>query len=359
MAEEEKQNPVKELTDRLEQGIMAVYESDRYKQYLKFMGKFHNYSVNNSILIMMQNPEASLVAGYKTWQIKFKRQVKKGEKGISILAPAPYKYKAKVEKKDPVTKKPALDKEGNKILIEEERSYLRFRVAKVFDVSQTTGEPLPTLGQALEGDVDNYALLFKSIEAISPVPVKIEEIGGGANGYFSVLDREIVIKEGMSEAQTVKTLIHELAHSVLHGKEDGENLSREQEEVEAESIAFVICDQLGIDSSDFSFDYLASWSSGKELTELKESLGTIQKTASQLITEITASYNDLCKEQKDRLAEEMLNTVRHDGEIDLDREKKRPPEPKIAERIASAQAIVQERAASSPPSTTYRVKEAR
>jgi antirestriction protein ArdC len=353
---EEKKNSLKEITDQLEQGIKDVYSSDRYREYLKVMSRFHNYSFNNSILIMMQNPEATLVAGYKSWQTKFQRQVKKGEKGISIIAPAPYKIKVSEEVKDPSTHKPILDTDGKPVMAEREITIQQFRVVKVFDISQTTGEPIPMLAESLAGDVDNYPLIFKSIKAISPVPVKIEKFATHIKGYFSPTDNEIVINDGMSQAQNVKTLIHEVAHAFLHGNRE-KDLSREKEEVEAESIAFIVCNHLGIDTSSYSFDYLATWSSGKELSELKQSLGTIQKAASQLISEITASYKDLCKEQKERLAEESLNTVRHDGEIDLDREKKRPPEPTIADRIVAAQEIVGERVSSSPQ-TQYE-KEAR
>lgn len=330
MAEEKKKNPLQEITQKLEQGVKDVYSSDRYKQYLKVMSKFHRYSFSNSILIMIQNPDATLVAGYKRWQT-LKRQVKKGEKGISILAPAPYKKVVEEEVEDPAT--------GEKNVVEKEITLQRFRVVKVFDISQTVGEPLPSIGEELVGNVENYPLLFKSIEAISPAPVKIEDFHGRALGYFSPLDWEIVIKPGMSEMQNVKTLIHEVAHALLHGKEDEPGQSRRVEEVEAESIAFIVCNHLGIDTSTYSFDYLAAWSSGKELDELKQSLGTIQKTASQLITSISEKYRDLCKEQKEKLVEEMLDTVRHDGEIDLDREK-RPP---ISDRIVAAQETAEER----------------
>lgn len=364
--DEQKKNQLKEVTERLEQGIKDVYESNRYKEYLKFMGRFHHYSVNNSILIMLQNPDASLVAGYKSWQTKFKRQVRKGEKGISILAPTPYKIKINEEVKDPDTKQPVLDADGNPVLAEKEITLQRFRVVKVFDVSQTVGEPLPLLAEELTGDVANYPLLFRSIEDISPVPVTIEDFPGLAKGYFSPIDQKIVIKEGMSQVQSIKTLIHEVAHAVLHDDKDlplEQKVSRRTGEVEAESVAFIIGDQFGIDSSDYSFEYLASWSSGKELKELKESLDTIQKTASQLIEDITHRFNELHKEQEQRLAEEMLNTVRHDNEIDLDREKKQPdtapPAYKIADRIASAQLSAEERAAANPPAVAYHEREAR
>ena len=269
---------IKDITEQLEQGVKDVFESERYKAYLDFMGKFYNYSVNNSILIWMQKPEASLVAGYQTWQKKFKRQVRKGEKGITILAPCPHKFKKEVE-----------DENGN--LVEKEIQYTSFRATTVFDISQTDGDEVPTLCNDLTGEVENYEELLNALKALAPVPVDFEEIKTGAKGYYSHTEHRIVINEGMSEQQTIKTLIHEIAHSFLHEKENGEekDADRNTKEVQAESVAYTVCKMLGIDTSEYSFEYVAGWSKGKEVKELNASMEVIRRTAKNIIEGLRAA----------------------------------------------------------------------
>ena len=258
---------LKEITDSIEQGIKDLFESEKYKQYLTTMSKFHTYSVNNTMLIHMQRPSASKVAGFNKWRDQFERHVKKGEKGIKIIAPTPFKKRIEEAKLDPDTKMPLLDKDGNAIMEEKEISIPMFKVVTVFDVAQTYGKPLPELASTLTGDVQNYDLL---------------------------------IQAGMSEIQTVCAAVHEIAHAMLHNYAQTDNeqtkKDRETEEVEAESIAYSVCQYYGIETKENSFGYLANWSSGKDVPELKASLETINKTASQLITDIDRHYADLIKE---------------------------------------------------------------
>ena len=269
---------IKEITEQLEKGVKDVFESDNYKAYLDFMSKFYNYSVNNCILIWMQKPEASLVAGYKAWQTKFKRQVKKGEKGITILAPCPHKFKKEVQNE-------------NGDLEEKEIQYLSFRATTVFDISQTDGEDVPNFIEKLTGDVDNYNDLLEKLKTVSPVPVEFEKITTGAHGYFHLEDKRIAINDGMSEQQTVKTLVHEISHAILHDKENGEekDADKHTREVQAESVAYTVCNMLGLDTSDYSFGYVASWSKGKEAKELKASMEVIRKTANSIIESLRAA----------------------------------------------------------------------
>lgn len=265
---------VAEITKKLEQGVEQMFNSEEFGRYLTFMAKFHNYSVNNCILIWMQKPDATLVAGYKAWQNKFKRQVKKGEKGITILAPCSRKYKKMVE-----------DEDGRQV--EREFSYTTFRATSVFDVSQTDGEDLPSICNELDGSVEGYADLIERLEKIAPVPVVFEEIGGGAKGYFR--EGKIAIRQGMSEAQTVKTMVHEITHAMLH-KKGGEQAEadRHEKEVQAESVAYTVCSYLGIDTSEYSFGYVTGWSKGKKAKELTASIEVIRRTASQIIDGIAA-----------------------------------------------------------------------
>lgn len=273
-----KKDTIKEITEQLEKGVKEVFESDRYKDYLNFVSKFYNYSVNNSILIFMQKPDASLVAGYKAWQTKFKRQVRKGEKGITILAPCPHKFKKEVE-----------DENGN--IEEKEIQYLSFRATTVFDISQTDGEEIPHFVDKLTGEVDNFNELFAKLEAVSPVPVEFEEIKTGAHGYFHLEDKRIAINEGMSERQTIKTLVHEISHAMLHDRESGEekDADKNTREVQAESVAYTVCNMLGLDTSDYSFGYVAGWSKGKEVKELNASMEVIRKTAKEIIESLRAA----------------------------------------------------------------------
>ena len=292
---------IKAITDKLEAGIAALFESEQYKTYLTTMSKFHNYSLNNTLLIAMQKPDATLVAGYQAWKKQHSRQVRKGEKGIQIIAPAPYKAKVEREVIDSGTGRPKLDAKGMPVkeVVEVERP--GFRVATVFDVSQTDGKELPTLGVLeLIGSVDGYSRLKDVLIELCPVPVGFEDIPSGAKGFFHTTENRIALQEGMSEIQTVKTLIHEMAHQRLHSLEADkpreERLSARSKEVEAESVAYTVCQHFGIDTSDYSFGYIAGWSSGKETAELKESLGKIRAAASEMITQIEEKLTEKEKE---------------------------------------------------------------
>ena len=301
---------VKEITARLEQGVQAIFDSDRYKEFLTAMSKFHDYSLNNTILIAMQG--GNLVMGFRQWEKEFDRHVKKGEKGIKIFAPAPYKVKKLVDKIDPETRKPMLDREGKPIKEEKEITVPAFKVITVFDISQTEGKEFPDLSvKPLLADVEQYEDFFAALEKASPVPIAFEQIGGSANGYFSLTDKRIAIKEGVSELQSVKTAIHEIAHAKLHDvdlnapPEEQNRAPRHTREVQAESVAYTVCQHFGLDTSDYSFGYVAGWSSGKEMTELKASLETIQTTAKELITEIEGHFTEL---QQQRQAEQEQQT---------------------------------------------------
>ena len=301
---------VKEITARLEQGVQAIFDSDRYKEFLTAMSKFHDYSLNNTILIAMQG--GNLVMGFRQWEKEFDRHVKKGEKGIKIFAPAPYKVKKLVDKIDPETRKPMLDREGKVVKEEKEITVPAFKVITVFDISQTEGKEFPDLSvKPLLADVEQYEDFFAALEKASPVPIAFEQITNGANGYFSLTDKRIAIKEGVSELQAVKTAIHEIAHAKLHDvdlnapPEQQNRVDRHTCEVEAESVAYTVCQHFGLDTSDYSFGYVAGWSSGKEMTELKASLETIQTTAKELITEIEGHFTEL---QQQRQAEQEQQT---------------------------------------------------
>ena len=301
---------VKEITARLEQGVQAIFDSDRYKEFLTAMSKFHDYSLNNTILIAMQG--GNLVMGFRQWEKEFDRHVKKGEKGIKIFAPAPYKVKKLVDKIDPETRKPMLDREGKVVKEETEITVPAFKVITVFDISQTEGKEFPDLSvKPLLADVEQYEDFFAALEKASPVPITFEQITNGANGYFSLTDKRIAIKEGVSELQAIKTAIHEIAHAKLHDvdlnapPEEQNRVDRHTREVEAESVAYTVCQHFGLDTSDYSFGYVAGWSSGKEMTELKASLETIQATAKELITEIEGHFTEL---QQQRQAEQEQQT---------------------------------------------------
>ena len=308
-AKTEKQK-VKEITDKLEEGLKELFESEKYKSYLSTMSKFHNYSVNNSLLIELQRPDATLVAGYQAWQKNFKRHVKKGERGIRILAPAPYKIKEEREKVDPVTGEIMLDQDGMPQKEEIEVKIPAFRAVSVFDVSQTDGEPLPELGaKVLLSTVEGYEDFIKAVTFVAPVPIGFEDIPGDSKGYFHTEENRIAVQEGMAESQTLKTMIHETAHSMLHNKEVNGDLSahpkdRNTKEVEAESIAYTVCQHFGIDTSDYSFGYIAGWSSGKDMKELKSSLDTIRGTASELITGIETQLQELQRDRETMQAQE-------------------------------------------------------
>ena len=303
---------MKEITNRLEQGIQDLFESDRFKEYLQVMSTFHDYSFNNTLLIAMQKPDATFVAGYTSWQQKYGRQVVSHAKSIKVIAPSPYKVKKEVDKIDPKTQKPVIGKDGKPVKEETEVTVPAFKVVSVFDVSQTEGKELPTIGvDELTGDVAQYADFFKATEQASPAPVGFEKIESGAKGYYSQTEKRIAINEGMSELQNLKTLIHEIAHAKLHdidlnapAEEKADRPDRRTREVQAESIAYAVCQHYGLDTSDYSFAYVAKWSSGRELAELKASLKTIRDTAAGLIADIDKNFAELTKDKEQTQAQE-------------------------------------------------------
>ena len=300
---------MKEITDRLETGIQELFESERYKAYLTSMAKFHSYSFNNTLLIAMQGGQ--LVAGYNKWRDDFHRNVKRGEKGIKILAPAPYKVKKEVPKLDEQGQ-PVMDKDGNPVTEKKEIQVPAFKIVSVFDVSQTEGEPLPSIGvDELAGNVEQYEDFFKALEQTSPVPMAFEDIPGGSHGYYHLIDKRIAIQENMSELQTLKTAIHEIAHAKLHAidpeapvTEQADRPDSRTREVQAESVAYAVCQHYGLDTSDYSFGYVAGWSSGKDLKELRASLETIRATAHELITTIDGHLAELQQQRQAQKAVE-------------------------------------------------------
>ena len=310
----EKQNPkerLKEITDSIETGIKELFESDKYKSYLQTMSRFHKYSLNNTMLISMQKPDATLVAGFNKWRDRFSRYVKKGEKGIKIIAPTPYKIKEEREKLDPQTKAPILDASGKVQTEEVEIQIPMFRVVSVFDVSQTEGEPLPSLASNLTGNVEQFEVFMEAVKRTTPVPIEIKPMSEDTDGYYHIEDKRIAIREGMSEVQTISAAIHEVAHSLLHNREMEKELQAQQdenakpmnlkdrntEEVEAESISFAVCSYYGIQTAENSLGYIATWSKGKELAELRASLETINKTSSELISGIDTHFAEIIKER--------------------------------------------------------------
>ena len=305
LTSEKPADKLKEITDRLEQGIMELFDSDRYKEYLRVMSKFHNYSFNNTLLIAMQKPDASLVAGFQSWKNNFKRNVVKGEKGIKILAPSPFKIKQEMEKIDPATQKPVIGADGKPVKEEKEITIPAFKVVSVFDVSQTEGKELPDIAvDMLTGDVECFKDVFAALEKTSPVPIGFEKIEGNSHGYYHLEEKRIAIDEGMSELQTIKTAIHEIAHAKLHDidpnapkEEQAGRLDRRTREVQAESVAYAVCQHYGLDTSDYSFGYVAGWSSGRELDELKSSLETIRSTAAEIINSIDEHLQEIQKER--------------------------------------------------------------
>ena len=301
---------IKEITAGIEQGIKDLFESDRYRKYLSTMSRFHKYSLNNVMLIHSQMPDATLVAGFNKWKNSFGRHVKKCEKGIQILAPTPYKIKVEKEKLDPETKLPMIDENGDPVTEEKEVSIPMFKVVSVFDVSQTEGKPLPQLAYSLSGAVEHYEEFMEALKRTSSVPIKVEHTEKNVDGFFDLTNQSITIQAGMSEIQTVCAVIHEIAHSRLHNydhmtelADDGETLlapaekDRHTEEVEAESISYAVCQYFGIETSENSFGYIASWSQGKELKELRVSLETINRTSSELISGIEKHFQEVCKEK--------------------------------------------------------------
>ena len=297
LSSEKPADKMKEITDRLEQGILGIYESDRYADYLRTMSKFHDYSLNNTILIAMQG--GNLVKGYKQWEKEFDRHVKPGEKAIKILAPSPFTVKKQVEKIDPDTQKPVFDKDGKPVTEEKEIKIPAFRVVSVFDISQTEGKELPALTYELTGNVEQYKDFFAALEKTSPFAMGFEALSGGVKGRCNYEEKRIFINEGMDELQNIKTAIHEIAHATLHDTALAmpERPDRRTREVQAESVAYAVCQHYGLDTSDYSFGYIAGWSSGKELAELKGSLETIRSTAASLIDTIDGHFAEIQKAQ--------------------------------------------------------------
>lgn len=297
---------LKEITASIEDGIKELFQSESYAQYLQTMSRFHHYSVNNQVLIHMQKPDATLVAGFNKWKNQFGRNVIKGEHGIKIIAPTPFKKKIEQEKLDPDTQLPMLDADG-KIITEEKTIQIpMYKPVTVFDVSQTEGKPLPQLAHELSGNVANYDVFMEALRRSSPVPISIEVMGGGMDGYFDLEHQDIAIRKGMSEVQTVSAVIHEMAHALLHNRtkdteEKTPELSRSTEEVQAESISYAVCAYYGIATGDNSFGYIASWSKDKTLPELRESLEVISKTADGLINDIDRHYAEILKEREAEL----------------------------------------------------------
>ena len=310
---------MKEITDRLETGIQELFESERYKAYLTSMAKFHSYSFNNTLLIAMQGGE--LVAGYNKWRDEFHRNVKKGEKGIKILAPAPFKTRKEVPKLDEYGK-PVMGRDGKPLTEIKEIQVPAFKIVTVFDVSQTEGEPLPSLGvEELTGDVEKYQDLFRALEQTSPVPMAFEDIPGSSHGYYHLTEKRIAIQDGMSELQTLKTAIHEIAHAKLHdidkdapATEQADRPDSRTREVQAESVAYAVCQHYGLDTSDYSFGYVAGWSSGKDLKELKASLETIRATAHELIATIDGHLAELQQQRQTQQTAEQPEPVKQAAE---------------------------------------------
>lgn len=366
---------LKEITDRLEQGIAELFDSERYKEYLKVMSKFHNYSFRNTVLIAMQKPDASLVAGFSAWKNNFERNVMKGQKGIKIIAPSPYKIKQEMQKIDPHTQKPIIGKDGKPVTEEKEVTIPAYKVVSVFDVSQTEGKELPDIAvDELTGDVDRYKDFFAALEKTSPVPIAFENIGGGSHGYYHLEDKRIAINEGMSELQTLKTAIHEIAHAKLHDidlnapkDEQQPHVDRRTREVEAESVAYTVCQHYGLDTSDYSFGYVAGWSSGRELSELKSSLETIRSAAAEIINSIDENLAELQKAQdKEQTAGQEQPTREEKA---APKEQPQPEAPAKAdtagkekpEAAAPGKSGAQEKAGAAPkeaftPETIYRVR---
>ena len=352
---------LKEITDRLEQGITELFDSERYKEYLRVMSKFHNYSFNNTLLIAMQKPDASLVAGFSAWKNNFGRNVMKGQKGIKIIAPSPFKIRQEVEKIDPHTQKPIIGKDGKPVTEEKEIKIPAYKVVSVFDVSQTEGKELPDIAvDELTGDVDRYKDFFAALEKTSPVPIAFENIEGGSHGYYHLEDKRIAINEGMSELQTLKTTIHEIAHAKLHDidlnapkDEQQPRVDRRTREVEAESVAYTVCQHYGLDTSDYSFGYVAGWSSGRELSELKSSLETIRSAAAEIINSIDENLAELQKAQDKEQTAGQEQPTREGQEAAPEK-----PEPEAA---APGKSGAQEKAGAAPkeaftPETIYRVR---
>ena len=329
-AAEARKAEMEEITAKLEKGVKDVFNGDNFKEYLNFCAKLPRYSVNNQLLIMLQRPDATMCQSFSNWK-EMNRFVKKGEKGIRILAPAPYKMEKEQEKVD-ANGKAILDANGEPVKEKVEVTVNAFKPVSIFDISQTEGDPVPMVGvNELSGSVEDYEKLLNAIKEVVPVPVSFENIESGAKGYFHLEENRIVIQEGMSEAQTVKTFIHEAAHQALHSREaydkNADKKNQNQKETEAESVAYVVCAHYGIDTSDYSFPYVATWSADKEVPELKASLDIIRRTASDLIVKIDDKF--LGRQQSEmKDIEEMIDAL--SGEMPFDM----PSSPKTEERAS-------------------------
>lgn len=304
---------IKELTEKLHEGIKNLFESDRYGEYLRTMAKFHNYSFNNSLLIWAQRPDASAVAGYRTWQTKFHRTVNPGAKGIMIYEPASFKRKLK-EKVLDQDGNPVKDQDGNFVTQEVERVFPTFKVGFVFAFEDTSGEPLPSIVSIVDKEVDNYNTIMDALHKISPATIRFDAVHGGANGYYDLIRREIVVKDTLPEAQKIKTAIHEIGHRLLHDKIDGLDMeaNKREMEVSVESIAYVVCSWLGIQTDDYSFGYVAGWSATQELSELQRKMEIIRSTANKIITELDEELRPklpVVLEEEIEQEKEMLQTV--------------------------------------------------
>lgn len=285
MERKDRNEKIAELTEKLQTGIQELYDSDKYRDYLRAMAKFHNYSFNNSLLIWAQRPDATAVAGYRGWQTKFGRTVNPGSKGIMIYEPASYKRTLREVVTDE-NGNPVLDQDGNKITAAVERTIPTFKVGYVFAFEDTSGEPLPSIISIVDKDVSNFNEIVDAIQRVSPAPIRFDAIEGSTNGYYDLQKREIVVKDTLPEAQKIKTAVHEVAHSILHDKIDGldQEATKREMEVSAESVAFVVCNYLGLDTSDYSFGYVGGWSAGKELKELQAKMEIIRKAADTIIS---------------------------------------------------------------------------
>ena len=299
---ESKNEKIKEITEKLHQGIKDLFESDRYKDYLKTLSKFTHYSFNNTLLIALQRPDASHVAGYRSWENKFDRHVKKGSSGIQIIEPAPYKATVKELVKDE-DGKPVLDNQGNEISRDVEKIFSAFKVGYVFAYEDTEGTPLPEIVNILNKDVEDYEIMLDVLKKISPVPIVFEEIESAANGYYHLESRDIHIDSRLPQLQSLKTTIHEIAHSILHDQIIGEDVeaTRFEKEVCAESVAYTVASYLGLDTSDYSFGYIGGWSEGKELKELQQKMELIRKTANTIISDIEKELMKLKMNEADKL----------------------------------------------------------
>ena len=332
------------IMDQLEQGVQDVFSSGKYQQYLDTMAKFPRYSVNNSLLIMMQKPDAQMCQSFTGWK-QMERFVKKGEKGIKILAPAPYTVQRERNKMDEQTGKPVFDKDGEPVMETVEIKITSFKVVSTFDLSQTDGKELPSLGVSeLQGSIENYGMMFAAVKEVCPVPITFENIESGAKGYYHTAEDRIAIQDGMSEVQTVKTAIHEMAHQKLHSVIKAEAMdpeSRSQKEVEAESVAYVVCQHFGINTSDYSFGYVAGWSEGKETPELKASLNTIRLAASDMISQmenVMEQNLQMAKDAEKQFADNPFETPKQE-------EKKKPS---VKEKIKEEQAKEKKKPARKP-----------